>query len=125
MFVFLAPHIHPFDGVFIQALDRSERVRDHIPRLGRIMSATRGIIFLGTPHRGSTKASLVQVVASVAQVTLQSVNNSLIRDLERDSPTLDRLRDSFCRILDRRVFTVWSFAEELAMAGGSKVYDLD
>jgi hypothetical protein len=66
--------------------------------------------------------TLARLVASVAQVALQNVNCGLIRDLERDSQTLDRIRDSFSRILDKRVLKVWSFEEELAITGGGKVY---
>jgi len=66
--------------------------------------------------------ALAKVVASVARVALQNPNDSLIRDLERDSQTLDRIRDSFSRILDKRTLGVWSFVEELAIEGGRKVY---
>jgi hypothetical protein len=66
--------------------------------------------------------SLAKVVASVAQLALQTVNDDLIRDLERDSQTLDRIRDRFSRILDRRMLSVWSFVEELPTAGVGKVY---
>ena len=66
--------------------------------------------------------SLAKVVASVARVALHNPNDSLIRDLERDSQTLDRIRDSFSRILDKRTLSIWSFVEELAMKGGRKVY---
>jgi hypothetical protein len=55
----------------------------------------RGIIFLGTPHRGSDMASLAKVVAFVAQVTLRNTNDKVIRDLERDSEILNRIRDNF------------------------------
>jgi hypothetical protein len=57
----------------------------------------------------------------VAQVALQNVNHDLIQDLERDAQTLDRIRDSFSWILDKRVLKVWSFEEELAVTGGGKV----
>jgi hypothetical protein len=66
--------------------------------------------------------TLAKLVASIAQVGLQDVNHSLIRDLERESPTLDKIRDNFSRILDKRVVKVWSFEEELAITGGEKVY---
>jgi hypothetical protein len=62
------------------------------------------------------------VVASVAQVALQNPNVDLIRDLERDSQTLDRIRESFSRILYMRTLTVWTFVEELAIKGVGKVY---
>jgi hypothetical protein len=66
-------------------------------------------------------ASIAKVVASVAQLALRNPGLDLIRDLERDSQTLDRIGDNFGRILDRRTLAVWSFAEELAITGIGKV----
>ena len=66
-------------------------------------------------------APIAKVVASVAQMALRNPRLDLIRDLERDSQTLDRIADNFGRILDRRTIAVWSFAEELAIAGLGKV----
>ena len=94
---------------------------DTHPRLAQIFLVTRGIIFLGTPHRGSTTTSIAKVVASVAKMALWNPNLDLIRDLERDSQTLDRIGDSFGRILDKRTLAVWSFAEELPITGIGKV----
>ena len=65
--------------------------------------------------------SMAKVVASVVKMALQSPHLDLIRDLERDSQTLDRIGDSFGRILDKRTLVVWSFAEELAITGIGKV----
>jgi hypothetical protein len=45
----------------------------------------------------------------------------LVSDLERNSQVLDRIGDSFSRLLDKRTFKVWSFVEELPMAGGENV----
>jgi len=106
----------------LQALDYSIRVQDSLPHLAQIFPVTRGIIFLGTPHRGSGTTSIAKVVASVAQLALQNPRLDLIRDLERDSQTLDRIGDSFYQILDKRTLAVWSFAEELAMTGIGKVW---
>jgi hypothetical protein len=111
-----------FDVLFLKALDQSNNIRNTIPHLGHIFSATRGIIFLGTPHRGSGMTTLAKLVASIAEVTLQDVNHGLIRDLKRDSQTLDRIRDGFSRTLDKQVLKIWSFEEELAITGGRKVY---
>ena len=61
------------------------------------------------------------MVASVAQIALQNPRLDLIRDLERDSQTLDRIGDSFGRILDKRTLVIWSFAEELAITAIGKV----
>ena len=84
--------------------------------MATILDATRGIIFLGAPHQGSSTATLPKLIASVIQA-FQDVNVDLVQDLERDSQTLDRIGDSFGQILDKQTFTVFSFEEELAMRG--------
>jgi hypothetical protein len=61
------------------------------------------------------------LAVSVAQIALRNTNVNLIQDLERDSQILDRIGDSFSRILDKRTFTVWSFVEELVTNGVGKV----
>jgi len=105
----------------LQALIYSNQVQETLPHLAQIFSATRGIVFLGTPHRGSGAVSIANVVASVAQIGLQNPRLDLIRDLEWDSQTLDRIGDSFGRILEKRTLAVWSFSEELALTGIGKV----
>jgi hypothetical protein len=65
-------------------------------------------------------ASLAAVVSSIVGVVTRT-NANLVRDLERESETLDRLRDSFSRILANGTLSVWSFVEELAMPGADKV----
>ena len=88
--------------------------------LATILDATRGIVFLGIPHRECGVTTVPKLVASILQA-VQDVNVDLIRDLERESQTLDRIGDGFGQILDRRIFTVYSFEEELAMGAGRKV----
>ena len=121
MFVFQTLPSIDHSLITFQALIHSDNVRNTQPHLAHIFSATRGIIFLGTPHRGTGVISLAKVVASVAQLASQNTNINLIRDLERDSQILDRIRDSFSRILDRRTLSVWSFVEELSMTGLGRV----
>ena len=64
--------------------------------------------------------TLPKLVASIIQA-VQDVNVKLIRDVEMNSDTLDRIADNFGQIMVRRTFTVFSFEEELAMLGGRKV----
>ena len=112
--------ICPPDYLLSQVLDQSDRVRDTKQDLGHIITSTRGIIFLGTPHRGSGMASLATMVSSVVGVFVKT-NPNLVRGLEGDSEILNRLRDNFSRILAKGTLSVWSFVEELAMPGASKV----
>jgi hypothetical protein len=65
-------------------------------------------------------ASLATVVSSVVGVVMR-MNVNLIRDLERELGTLDRLWDNFSRILAKGTLSVWSLVEELAMPGAGKV----
>jgi hypothetical protein len=104
-----------------QAISQSEHVWDTQSHLSHIASATRGIIFLGTPHRGSNMTSLGKVVARVSQIVLRNANVNLITDLERDSQTLDRIRDNFSRVLHKHTLTIWSFVEELSISGLGRV----
>jgi hypothetical protein len=64
-------------------------------------------------------ASLATVVSSVVGVVVRT-NANLVRGLEGESETLDRLRDNFSLILAKGNLSVWSFVEELAMPGASK-----
>jgi hypothetical protein len=108
----------------LQALNYSDTYQTKKPDLASILLATRGIIFFGTPHRGSGADSLAKSVALVVQAVhdVNIANANLIHDFERESQMLDRIRDSFCRILDRQTISVFSFVEELAsMLDGKRV----
>jgi hypothetical protein len=63
------------------------------------------------------RTSIAKVVASVAQIALQTPHLDLIRDLERDPQTLDRIGVEFWA----GTLAVWYFAEELAITGVRKV----
>lgn len=41
------------------------------PALGEIYAKTTGVIFLGTPHRGSSQETLGEVVANIAKLALR------------------------------------------------------
>jgi len=60
-------------------------------------------------HSSQRKPDFDSVVASVARIALRNQRLDLIRDHERDSQTLDRIGDSFGRILDKRMLAIWFF----------------
>lgn len=60
-----------------------------------INKATRGIIFLGTPHRGSDKANYGKVLANIATSALNIPSPRLLGALQTNSPTLFRLTSDF------------------------------
>jgi hypothetical protein len=65
---------------------------------GSIYSCTAGVVFLGTPHRGSDKVGLAKLVSNVAKVAFRQPNNNLVHNLDEDSDALERQRDSFTSI---------------------------
>ena len=108
--------VHPY-LFFRQALDYSDR---HHNDLTSILLATRGIVFLGTTHRGNGTGSFAKSVASVVQA-IQGVKDNVVGAAERDSQMLDRLRNWFSQNLDKGEFMIFSFVEEVPMPDGKKV----
>ena len=60
-----------------------------------IGEATVGIIFLGTPHRGSEKASYGKVLAKVATTVMHKPAPALVNALRANSDALMRLTTDF------------------------------
>lgn len=56
------------------------------------------MVFFGTPHRGSGKAGLAQLVATAARFAYGQPNSKLIDNLKRDSDVLEQQRKSFASI---------------------------
>lgn len=59
---------------------------------------TLGVVFLGTPHRGSDKAGIATVKAAVARLSLRPSRNKLLSTLKQDSDILEAQRQDFTRI---------------------------
>lgn len=59
-----------------------------------------GILFFGTPHRGSPSADSALILAKMMRVIpgLPRVNQSLLRDLKRDSTQMDETNEMFNRV---------------------------
>ena len=72
--------------------------------LSPVLHATRAIVFMGTPHRGSAIAAAVKPIAALMNVWLDvsmtsaligSMRSDLIDLLKRDSDKLDDINDAF------------------------------
>ncbi|KAM7223601.1 hypothetical protein V8F06_001075 [Rhypophila decipiens] len=86
----------------------------------QISACTRGIIFLGTPLRGSDKTIWVQIGHKFAELIGQAKSKDLVLVIEKDAPRLQELGDSFSNILRDRAKTDQSievvfFYEEFGM----------
>ncbi|MCJ1263508.1 hypothetical protein MMC22_003378 [Lobaria immixta] len=97
----------------IKALESSRNTL--LEHLKEIYPKTHGIVFLGTPHRGSNTASLGSIAASVAKAIGHDANTSIVRSLEVNSETLDKISDAFSRSLALQDIRAYSFREELGI----------
>ena len=65
-----------------------------------VWSATRGIMFFGTPHRGSNDAAWLELAGRVALIFQVPTHRGIIHELDpgQRSSTLESLREDFCRM---------------------------
>lgn len=79
-----------------------------------MVSNTSGVIFLGTPHRGSNAASYGRVAYWLVRTfAFQSVNTKLLTAIEKNSETLDRITTAFFQTLETyKHLRIASFSEE-------------
>jgi len=79
-----------------------------------VAPATSGICFLGTPHRGSSSASLGLIACNIAQAILRKPNKNLLKGLERSSELLDNIGEDFGQTLIKYApkLRIFSFREE-------------
>ena len=99
-----------------QALDNSKR-SIHQPQYLNIYSSTKGIIFLGTPHRGSGSAGWGLLASNLAKVALQGPNERILKGLTVNSELLENLMQVFLQMLEDGNFQIHSFFETKPMIG--------
>ena len=82
-----------------------------------IYRCTYGIIFLGTPHRGSDATAWAEIVEKLSSLALQEMDGRIIDELKANSPTLLNILKAFAHILADKDIYIASFLEELPMLG--------
>jgi len=83
-----------------------------------IFKNTAGIAFLGTPHQGSGTATFGQITSGIAGAFVpgaQMFNRVLLRNLEKNSPTLFEISNRFAAICSQ--FRIFSFYESRPLMG--------
>ncbi|VTT84040.1 unnamed protein product [Fusarium fujikuroi] len=96
----------------VAAKQRSEQ------HLQDIVNFTRGVIFLGTPHHGSSLAKIGELVSRSVGL-IKETNSDIIQVLTKDSEVLARIQDSFQALLMARskdeatMIDITCFYEEL------------
>ncbi|KAI0140697.1 hypothetical protein BJ166DRAFT_108575 [Pestalotiopsis sp. NC0098] len=104
---------HSLGGLVVkQALNQSATTTN--ARRKRALGFVRGIIFLGTPHHGSSAATYGRLAFRLSKtLALQSANLKLLTALEKNSDQLDQLSTEFCETLEKAdSLRLWSFIEE-------------
>ncbi|KAF7171952.1 hypothetical protein CNMCM5623_004227 [Aspergillus felis] len=109
---------HSLGGIVVKEMLRRSQSSDEA-EIQNIVQCTRGVIFFGTPHRGSAEmAALGDVVRKIASVALRADSNpTVLRALGLDSPELELCRESFTSQWRRYGFQVKTFQEGLGMTG--------
>ena len=111
---------HSLGGLLIkEVLRRSEASEE--AEFKDIVQSAKGIIFLGTPHRGSPgMADLGETVRSIASTILRVDSNAaLLRALGTDSPELELGRESFTVLWRKHGFRVKTFQEARGISGAN------
>lgn len=99
------------------------------PHLQGIFDHTKGIVFMGTPHRGSWMADWGNIPASALGV-IKSSNQSLLTVLQTNDAYLQSVQDRFWSMVREsqragRGVDVTCFFEELPLLGFGKVVSKD
>ncbi|KAI0860439.1 Alpha/Beta hydrolase protein [Xylaria cubensis] len=105
---------HSLGGLVVKrALSYSHsRSSDKIAHLHTIFTCTYGILFFGTPHNGSSKASLLLTLQKLTSLTLPRrfgrVDRGLVKALEEESETLQNITDYFTPLMkDFHIHFFW------------------
>ncbi|KAI1458489.1 hypothetical protein F4805DRAFT_140939 [Annulohypoxylon moriforme] len=110
---------HSLGGLVVkEALITSDNYRNHDrhPARGDIYAKTTGVIFLGTPHQGSSKESYGEIVANIAHLSFRQPNKQLLQTLNPDSHILEKQRNDFTTISND--MSIICIREELPTGAG-------
>ena len=80
---------------------------------GSIHDATRGVVFFGTPHRGSPHATLGDHMAKICRVVSGNVRNNIVEALRTDSMFAGDINKDFARRAKALELRVLNFIESL------------
>ncbi|MCJ1381268.1 hypothetical protein MMC17_004377 [Xylographa soralifera] len=106
---------HNLGGIVVKdAVNTARAERSH---LSPIFPATFGICFVGTPHRGSSKAALAETLSRITQMWGNTPNLQILQALQYDAETLDRIQNTFKLNLLEHKIKIRTFHEGLDYKG--------
>jgi hypothetical protein len=107
-------HTHRSDQALIRANEKYNSGQDRAR--GAVHPNTAGVVFMGTPHRGSAMSSIGEIVQGVARLAFRQPNKHILRTLSEESDVLEQQRQSFATI--SQGFPIACIFEELPVAAG-------
>jgi predicted alpha/beta-fold hydrolase len=101
---------HGLGGLIIKSLLVEARMKAQMNQT--IFESTAGVLFMGTPHRATSAASLGIILAKMVSIlgTNPRINSAVMRQLEWDSEWIQRSNEEFVHIAQN--FEIYSFYEE-------------
>ena len=84
---------------------------------------TKLVVFLGTPHRGSSFSNWSQIAANLARLASQDSNNRIVESLEVNDEVLDNIYESFNIIVYKEAIKIHSFQEAKGITGMRGVHE--
>jgi len=95
--------VHSLGGLVVKTalLHANESRTQSMTHLSAVVDSTAGILFMGTPHRGSEQAQWGGILASVLGYAKQD-NAELVKRLNKEEPRLVILQERFAKLLETR-----------------------
>ena len=107
-------------ALFISYLEAVKQTAGAIgQRVAALSAHTKGILFAGTPHRGSNMAKWICTATRLAWLVQSDRNAELISTLRRGSQLLNDIQEGFKHILEN--YAVYSLLEEVPFLNIGKV----
>ncbi|KAF3000472.1 hypothetical protein E8E14_000812 [Neopestalotiopsis sp. 37M] len=107
---------HCFGGLVIEKVASQNAVvisKLHFEDFPGIIQSLAGIVFLGTPHRGSRAQSPASIIATIASTLGLGEKSSLLTAVQQDSEMLQDLVQDFTRTVNRNSVPLFCFFEQL------------
>lgn len=80
-----------------------------------IVKHTAGVVFLGTPHRGSSAAGIGEIARKAASMLMMDTNPRILDSLSLKNSDLERCQDTFSSLWRKHNFQVKTFQEGLPL----------
>ena len=111
------PFIIPYQITKLVKALVDSNIAEGKPELQEIESSTAALIFLGTPHRGSSHAGWGEVASRIASAAFFDVNRKNLGALEVNGDALAQLEKNFGRLVMHHNFTIHNFQEAQGYKG--------